>query len=57
MGNYQQTDSLSTTTDVPFSGTGTSTAEGSAGNDDYSVWQWESVLATVLSVPPSIATL
>ena len=51
MGHYQQSDSLSTTTDVPFSGNGTSTPEGPAGNDDYSAWQWESVLATVLSIP------
>ncbi len=47
----QPSDSLSTITDVPLSGTGTSTPEAPAGNGDYSAWQWEAVLATVLSVP------
>jgi hypothetical protein len=51
MAHYQSTDSLSTTTDVPLSGTGTSTPEPMAGNDDYSAWPWESVLATVLNIP------
>jgi hypothetical protein len=51
VGRYQQHDSLSTITDVPFSGTGTSTPEAAAGNADYSAWQWEPVLATVLSIP------
>jgi hypothetical protein len=31
--------------------TGTSTPEAVAGNADYSAWQWEAVLATVLSIP------
>jgi hypothetical protein len=51
MPHYQQSDSLSTTTDVPLSGTGTSTPEAPAGNDEYSAWQWEAVLATVLDIP------
>ncbi len=51
MPHYQSSDSLSTTTDVPLSGTGTSTPEPTAGNDDYSAWPWESVLATVLNIP------
>ncbi len=50
-GTDQLTDSLSTAIDVPLSGNGTSTPEGSAGNADYSAWQWEAVLATVLSIP------
>ncbi len=51
MAHYQQSDSLSTVTDVPLSGTGTSTPEAAAGNADYSAWQWEAVLASVLSIP------
>ncbi len=51
MPHYQQTDTFSTTTDVPLSGNGTSTPEAPAGNDDYSVWPWETVLATVLNIP------
>jgi hypothetical protein len=51
MVHYQSSDSLSTTTDVSLSGTGTSTPEPTAGNDDYSAWPWESVLATVLNIP------
>ena len=42
---------LLTTTHVPLSGTGTSSPEPTAGNDDYSAWPWESVLATVLNIP------
>ncbi|HET7014920.1 MAG TPA: hypothetical protein VFI65_13480 [Streptosporangiaceae bacterium] len=51
MPHYQSSDTLSTTTDVSLSGSGTSTPEPTAGNDDYSAWPWESVLATVLSIP------
>jgi hypothetical protein len=49
--HYQQSDSLSTATDVPLAGTGTSTPQAPAGNADYSAWQWEAVLASVLSIP------
>jgi hypothetical protein len=48
---YQQSDWLSTQTDLPTSGSGSSTPEGAAGNADYSAWQWEVVLASVLSIP------
>jgi hypothetical protein len=48
--HYQQTSSLSTTTDVALSGAGASSPEPSAGNGDYSAWPWESVLATALSI-------
>ncbi len=51
MGHHQQSDSLSTITDVPLSGTGTSTPEAVAGNADYSAWPWETVLATAASIP------
>jgi hypothetical protein len=50
VGNYQQSDSLSTVTDLPMSGTGTSTPETPAADADYSAWRWEVVLATVLDV-------
>jgi hypothetical protein len=50
MGNYQQSDSLSTVTDLPMSGTGTSTPEAAANDDGYAAWRWEVVLATVLGV-------
>jgi len=48
--NYQQSDSLSTDTNVPMSGTGDSTPETAAGNDSYSAWPWEVMLATVLGI-------
>jgi hypothetical protein len=48
--NYQQSDSLSTDTNVPMSGTGSSTPEAAAGNASYSAWPWEVMLATVLDI-------
>lgn len=48
MAYYQQSDSLSTVTDLPMSGTGTSTPEAVANDDGYAAWRWEVVLATVL---------
>jgi hypothetical protein len=47
---YHQSDSLSLTTSVPLSGTGSSTPEAAATNTDYSGWSWETILATVLNV-------
>jgi hypothetical protein len=49
--HYQQADSFSTVTDVPMSGTGTSSPEPAAAGADYSAWPWEAVLATVLGTP------
>ncbi len=53
MGNYQQSDSLSTVTDLPFSGTGYGIVEARAADSDYTAWRWEVVLATVpgVSIP------
>ena len=50
MTNYKQSDSLSTDTNVPMSGTGSSTPEAAAGNASYSTWPWEVMLATVLGI-------
>jgi len=53
VGNYQQSDSLSTVTDLPFSGTGYGIVEARAADSDYTAWRWEVVLATVpgVSIP------
>jgi hypothetical protein len=48
--HYQPTSTLSTDTSVPLSGTGNATPEGAVGNDDYSTWPWEVILATVLGI-------
>ena len=50
MTSYQQSNSLSTDTNAPISGTGGSTPESAAGNDGYAVWPWEVILATVLGI-------
>jgi hypothetical protein len=51
VGYYQQqSDWLSTVTDLPMSGTGSSTPQAGAGDADYTAWRWEVVLATVLGV-------
>ena len=50
MSDNQLTSSLTTSTDVPMSGTGASTPETAAANDGYATWPWEVMLATVLDV-------
>jgi hypothetical protein len=47
----KQSDSLSLATNVPLSGAGSYTPESAAGNADYTGWQWETILATVLGIP------
>ncbi len=54
MDHYQQTDTLSLDPALAVSGTGGASApEQAAGNSDYGGWSWETVLASVLSVPIS----
>ncbi len=54
MNHYQQADTLSLDPALAVSGTGgTSAPEQAAANADYSTWPWETVLATVLSIPIS----
>ena len=50
MNQYQSTNTLVTSTDVPMSGTGTATPEGGTPNADYTGWSWEVMLATVLGI-------
>ena len=50
MSNYHQSDSLFTDTNLPMSGTGSSTPEPAARNADYTAWPWEVMLATVLDI-------
>jgi hypothetical protein len=50
VNQYQSTNTLVTSTDVPLSGTGTATPEGAAPNADYAGWPWEVMLATVLGI-------
>jgi hypothetical protein len=51
MTEYQQQNSLSLDTNVPPSGTGSATPEPASGGANYAAWQWETILATVLSIP------
>lgn len=50
MSIYQPTDTLTTDTNVPASGNGSSTPEAAAGNASYATWPWEVMLATVLDI-------
>jgi hypothetical protein len=50
MTEYQQADTLVTGTDTPFAGSGSYIAAAPDGGSDYTAWQWEVVLATVLGL-------
>jgi len=54
MMHDHQTDTLSLDTAVAVSGTGGNSApEQAAGDENYSAWSWETILATVLNTPIS----